>query len=252
MNNVKKDNPETLHQYKLCCMCFVLLFEDSFVRFVKDEKDYQQYDIIVCTKEKYELNDVIKTDDSPQSLPDESPSPFLPDKDLLSCWVDLFQHCMPISNCIDLFNKDDHPDWVIGNRYGPKLEQKNTHNYEYEQFLLAMGALSDECQIKKDPLRKICYHVSKFENTNDEEKGRMKCFSNVPEEIDKTMVGTEVTFIETRLLLDCSKELRRTLCKTLHKSISRDDIIKGLLNIIIQKRPVFTSCANLTYFTQSS
>ena len=232
MNDVKKDNPEALHQYKLCCMCFVLLFEDSFVRFVKHEKDYQQYDIIVCIKEENKLNDVIKTDDSPQSLPDESPTPFPSDKDPLSCWVDLLQHCKPISD------KDDHPDWVIGNRYGPQLVQQ--YNYKYAEFLLAMGALSDECQKKEDALRRICYHVSEFENKNDEEKGRMKCFIDDPEyieEMDKTIVEelfivkSEIeglSFVETRLLLDCSKHN-----KNLDKKLRRDkvNLIEQLLDL---------------------
>ena len=243
MSNVKKDNPEALHQYKLCCMCFVLLFEDSFVRFVKDEKDYHQYVIIVCIKEKNKLNDVIKTDDSPQSLPDESPTPFPPDKDPLSCWVDLLQHCKPISDCVDLYNKDNHPNykWAIGNRYGPKLgQQENTYDYKYAEFLLVMGALSDECQKKEDALRRICYHVSEFENKNDKEKGRMKCFTDDPkdiEEMDKTIVKklfivkSEIeglSFIETRLLLDCSKQNQK-----LDKKLQGDkvNLIEKLLDL---------------------
>ena len=43
MNVVKLQDKLSLHQYKLCCMCFVLLCDDHFVRF--DGK----YGIIACT-----------------------------------------------------------------------------------------------------------------------------------------------------------------------------------------------------------
>ena len=226
MSDVNEGNLDDLHQYKLCCICFVLLFEDSFVRFVEStDKDYHQYDIIVCTKEENKLEDI---DNSPQTLPESPIAPFPPDKDLLSCWADLLQDCKPIIECVDLFNKDEHPEWVIGNRYGPEqVQQENLHSYKYKEFLLAMGALSDECQTRvralinerhKSKETTICYHVSEFENKNNENNGRMKCFNDDdPKDIDKIIVeelGVSniegVSFIETRLLLYCSKHDKKS------------------------------------------
>ena len=120
----------------------------------------------------------------------KSCKPFPPDEDLLSGWADLLEYCEYSNECVELCNNSNHPVWTIGNRYGTELHQRGEqYNYKYEQFLLAMGALSDECQtrvralinechIPKETLRKICYHVSTFEN-KDEEKGYVKCFSEM-------------------------------------------------------------------------
>ena len=55
MNNVKetKVNSEVLHQYKLCCICFVLTFVDTFIRFVRGIDFYGHYDIQYCANLQY-------------------------------------------------------------------------------------------------------------------------------------------------------------------------------------------------------
>ena len=164
-----KSNVKVLHQYQLCCICFVLLFEDSFLRFAKQDETYYQHEIIVCTKlsgEKniYTLYDITDTEYVGvksvlpfHNLPDPYGT-FPIDDNPLSNWVHLLQHCEYKGDCISLYNEKEHPKWAIGNRLGPEMQQGDRYSYKYEELLLAMGALSDGCQ-KLQTTRQILYNA---------------------------------------------------------------------------------------------
>ena len=79
-----------------------------------------------------------------------------------------------------------------------------------------MGALSDAClSNQQKTLREICYHTMEFENIDNSEKGHVKCFSeqSIVEELVELLGHTYkiegLSFIETRLLLDCSEKNRK-------------------------------------------
>ena len=114
MNVVKLQDKFSLHQYKLCCMCFVLLCDDHFVRF--DEK----YGIIACTSHPCppvldRLYDVTaggyistslcihKLNKLPLPFPDE---PELP-------WVQLYRQCRFIPDFVNLYK--DNRSYLISN-----------------------------------------------------------------------------------------------------------------------------------------
>ena len=160
----------------------------------------------------------------------------------------LLQHCKYIDNCYTLYNDGNHPEWAIGNEYGTQhMQYGDLYNYKYQEFLLALGALSDRCQARVrtvSDLREKCYHTSTFKNSNNTDKGHVKTFSEDPGSIDRTIVEQlegdrytveKLSFIETRLLLDCSKgnkKLKLTkveLNKQLLPLYKRDQAIMMLL-----------------------
>ena len=184
-----KEDDAAIHQYKLCCVCYVLLFEDSFVRM--GEKEH--YDIFKKAEgNKFYCITDGKYTNQKSGLPDPCP---VPDEEPLSSWINLFQHCNPINDCVDLYNKrEEEKIWTIGNRYGTeRRRQENKYNYKYKEFLLVMGALSDMCLNRENTLRELCYHVSKFKN--GEEDFQIKSFSDDANDIDKTIVEELSTYV---------------------------------------------------------
>ena len=98
-----------------------------------------------------------------------------------------------------------------------------------------MGVLSDMCLNRENTLRELCYHVSKFKN--NEEDFRIKSFSDDANDIDKTIVEElstyniaidGVSFIETRLLLDCTKNNKKVV-KQLQTDSENNKKVKQLL-----------------------
>ena len=217
MGNVKRGNPKLLHQYKLCCMCFVLLFNDSFVRFAKpDEKECDQYEIIVCNKEEHRLIDVICNSKSLQA-PLHDPSGTFPTGELTG-WVSLFECCDHEHGCIDLY-KGKEP-WKIGNHYRIQtISDSQRYPYQHNELLLCLGALSDEAQQLSDgvrdqqsinkTLRQRCYNVKEFFNQDNEEKGHMEYFSDLKilaDLIEKDKLHNYgISYTETKLVLNSTK-----------------------------------------------
>ena len=213
MGNVKRGNPKLLHQYKLCCMCFVLLFNDSFVRFAKpDEKECDQYEIIVCNKEEHRLIDVIYNSKSLQA-PLHNPSGTFPTGELAG-WVGLFECCNHEHGCIDLY-KGKEP-WEIGNHYRIQtIPDSQRYPYQRNELLLCLGALSDEARQLSDgvrhrqgvnkTVRQRCYNVKKFFNQDNEEKRHMEYFSDfkiLADHIEKELHNYSIFYTETKLVLD--------------------------------------------------
>ena len=204
---VEKDKPEVLHNYKLCCMCFVLLFEDSFVRFVKPNEKYDQCGIIVCTKHENNLVDV--------TLPPDAESPNscdrFPDDGELAGWVCLFQCCDYNPELVYIYN-NNNPDylqytWTIGNHYRTPNEQMDTYQYSCREFLLCLGALSDRAKFLsnhidvKKSLRQSSYNVKKFYNEDNEYEGHTEYFDTAKILAD---IGEDhdIIYTETKLLLN--------------------------------------------------
>ena len=236
-----KSNVKILHQYQLCCICFVLLFEDSFLRFAKQDETYYQHEIIVCTKlsgeeNTYTLYDItdtgyvsVKSVLPFHNLPD--PGTFPTDDNPLSSWVDLLQHCEYKADCISLCNEKEHPKWAIGNRLGPKMQQGDQYSYKYEELLLAMGALSDGCQkILKETdkvTRQKLYNAKEFFDEDNEEKGYMAFFRDEPAHIDPSTSEEgsskirEISYTESKLLIHAERKF--------WKKLDEDQVIKDLL-----------------------
>ena len=67
---------------------------------------------IVQTYSTNKLVDIIPDELSVYLL--KKPTPF-PQDEPLSGWVDLYQNCEYKNYYVDLCNKDNHPEWTIGN-----------------------------------------------------------------------------------------------------------------------------------------
>ena len=149
-----QDDHKLIHNYKLCCMCYVLLCDDNFVRI--GDKKYDKYDIIACTYPHPQLYDVTATGFS-TSMSVPKINKFLqrfPDESKLPAWIDLYRSCRYIPDCVKLYNDiDGYTSWPIINHTfrGPqKTNQDDWYQYTSDEFLLAMGALSDYVKDTKD------------------------------------------------------------------------------------------------------
>ena len=165
MEAMKVKPQDELHQYHLCCVCFVLLSNDHLVRFVKPDKQYHQFGILACTRVKNLCPLTLKPHQSMLSATDElfdmtpdgyigismcfpkSEEKLLPHvdsfpKERTLPWDELFQHCSITSNLVDVFRKDgDAAPWKIKS-YGD--ETVTPYEYKKGDFVVAMRALSDK------------------------------------------------------------------------------------------------------------
>ena len=253
MGNVKRGNPKLLHQYKLCCMCFVLLFNDSFVRFAKpDEKECDQYEIIVCNKEEHRLIDVICNSKSPQA-PLHDPSGIFPTGELAG-WVGLFECCDHEHGCIDLY-KSGKP-WEIRNHYRIRtIPDSQRYPYQRNELLLCLGALSDEARQLSDATdgvrhqqsinkttRQRCYNVKEFFNQDNEKKGHMEYFSDLKilaDLIEKNKLHDYgISYTETKLVLDSTK-FQNVL--ELHSLYAQDLAMQRVVEISVLRKVIHDS-----------
>ena len=154
---VKNHIEHCLHRYKLCCMCYVLLCDDTFVRFD------QKYGIIACMHPcpvLDQLYDVTAHGYINTSMRAPKLSKLLhpfPDEPELP-WIGLYRNCRYIPDCVNLYN--NNTTWSILNHtyQGPvNGENKKWCTYTRDEFLLAVGALSDyvkdtKCVLPKELL----------------------------------------------------------------------------------------------------
>ena len=208
------DHEQQLHKYKLCCMCYVLLSDDHFVRLVEKEHQYKQcyilaYTIIVPDKYmSYSIKDITPETEGSHMLHlmHAHIRGKFPD-DIVLSWVDLYQYCAYDNHFVGLSNNPHH----IGNR----TAQGDMNNYEYNQtdFKLAAGALSDYVKtddihraIVNNPTARICsetcrpisYSCKNFTNRNVEDR-YMKCIDEdrFQREFDCTR---ELSFVESKVI----------------------------------------------------
>ena len=179
MNDAMK-NKTCLHKYKLSCVCYALLCEDHFVRFVKHGEEYSKLEILACTR----LTDAPETSHvysdlsgshklraDPGKLRGKYPvQGELPD----GCsWVEVFQLCESIPDCVDMYNFSD--PWYIKNE---SVINDNCYEYSDIDLDLAMIALRDhllkvkERELKvKERGQKGVRHIQKItvqeENVSD-------------------------------------------------------------------------------------
>ena len=152
---VKDEESQQKHEYKLCCMCYVLLSDDHFVRVVEPhELQYKHYEIVACTILPWDIPYAIK-DITPgikditgikDIIPEDLMHMYMisgkfPDDVELS-WVDLYQHCQYDDHCVELLRANQ--PWGIGKRTAAThRDMNNQYNYQQIDFKLAAGALSD-------------------------------------------------------------------------------------------------------------
>ena len=200
---IKDHSEHYLHRYKLCCMCFVLLCDDHFVRLDKN------YDIIACTSNPPildQLYDVTaggyistsmcthKLIRLPHAFPDE---PELP-------WINLYQHCRYIPNCVQL-NEENQP-WTIANHTynGPYLDE--WYDYTRVEFLLAMGALSDYVneQIGETVLQESQDAVCTYDENQIEEITKLTQEKRIEirDELKKLLENKPISELSRKIILD--------------------------------------------------
>ena len=169
---VKDEESQQKHEYKLCCMCFVLLSDDHFVRFVEPHEQYKHCDIVACTIKKllpwdmlYGIKDITPKTEMEYLM--HMISGKFPDDDELS-WADLYQHCQYDDRCVKLLHANQ--PWGIGNRtVAAHGDMNNQYNYRQIDFKLAAGALSDYVNITVGvpSIRPISYFCKDFINNDD-------------------------------------------------------------------------------------
>lgn len=160
-------NPQdefSLHKYKLCCMCYVLLCDDHFVSIAKPDDSFGilAWRTVNLTSppvfvrlampalQQEPITDVSFICVTPVSQCFEEiqftihflplSGKFLDDDDELS-WTQLYRHCKIIPDCEELYNHE-RQTWIIGNRTAHG-EIDDQYNYKRNDFRLAVGALSD-------------------------------------------------------------------------------------------------------------
>ena len=234
--NATKD--DIVHKYKLCCMCFVLLFEGSSVQFV--EPTEKNYKIIVCTKEDNEWVNISDkfSQQSLKFLPD--PCDSFPAKGKLAGWVDLLQHCKYEAECVKLYKKVNN-EWTIRNNYRMNIKnlhqprnnlqqpRDNQYHYKYEELLLCLGALSDGVLhghkiIKDKTLRQDCYNAKLFHNEDNTESGFMQCFDRqyILHSMSIQELQNDLSYTEIKLILNGENILKKQWTTQLLSSYQKD------------------------------
>ena len=216
-----KDHIEwCLHRYKLCCMCYVLLCDYHFVRFVEPhEHQYNKFGILACAMPltcttEYSIKDITPETKGPEmshlsKFPDDEELP----------WVNLYQRCRYISDCVELLDPNNNREsWSIGNRTALG-NMRDRYEYNQTDFKLAAGALSDyvkindiqaqiraimraimrnNARVPSDICRPISYYCKKFFNANVEDQF-MECIDEARFQIEFTCTN-DISFIESKVI----------------------------------------------------
>ena len=182
-----------LHRYELCCVCYALLCEHHFVRFVEPDKDHSKIKILACTR-YFDLNCVLPR--SPMSFecsddmycitsdgyisstkcvlrPTLLPTPHgpYPDKGELP-WEELyFKNCKKKNYCVRLWN--NHVNYW--NMKSVLLDEEYMYQYTRPDFELAMIVL--QAYLNDSSTGSECYGIQQFSNTTNRAQGIMTCFS---------------------------------------------------------------------------
>ena len=214
MNVVKLQNKfiYSLHQYKLCCMCFVLLCDDHFVKFDNS------YSIIACTSHPCPVLDRlydVTTDGyliSPSLYThklNESPLPF-PDEPELP-WVQLYRHCRYITNFLQLYNNKNTTPILNHTSCGPVKRGQEWYNYTQDEFLLAMGALSDYVKRTEDKLiresQTVLHILTELENGANPQSSESGRYIAALSSQQKTDLKTNLSKLQNEGLMSLNRKV---------------------------------------------
>ena len=229
---LKSEDINLCHRYKLCCICYVLLSDDHFVRFIipgLDKHDLCQYSILACTREKSHEQ---FTDITPQSNPIlVRLSGRFPDDNELP-WTELYQNCEYIPECVELVNHQ-RESWNIANKIvydGAEHQEFCGFRYTRNHFRLAMGAMSDFVKQKKDKSRLTCYHCSNFNNVDIPDVSMGFIDERIFRNEYQILPGTGISYIESKVIYN----------RTIAKSCNITDLqLKGLYNNELATNDIF-------------
>ena len=223
---------DELHRYHLCCMCYVLLSNDHFVRFVKPDEQYHQFGILTCTKVKNPCPLIFEPhhDQSMLSVANElfditadgyvstslcipkSDDKLLPHVDLFPKertlpWDELFQHCSVTFSLVDLYRRESRyanpAQWEIKSYDRDKHGDKNETPYGYRKgdFVIAMRALSDATAPK--PTSDTSSEIDDNENLFNIENLFTNNNQGVPASDGARLVQNTVPQLDKKLLRKC-------------------------------------------------
>ena len=186
-----------LHKYKLCCICYVLLCEHHYVRFVEPGEDNHKFGILAYVRffdfpsghgsVWYESSDdmhSITCDGYTSNTKCLFKPHFLPTShgkypgrgELPHSWFDLFAKCCRTRYCAEMWNNGN--PWRIKN----SLFHGSKYPYVRFDFKLAMVALYEHLQHLAEhdprilPIRSHCYGIKRFYNTNNSVQNAIQYF----------------------------------------------------------------------------
>ena len=188
LSDDKLESDAYLHKYKLCCVCYALLCEHHFVRFVEHGKDYHKFRILACAKSFGDAHTPAESSDDIYSITCDgyvrnakvigpyfltTPQGPYPSKgELQNNWFHLFDNCEPEHGCANMWNRNIQ--WPIRNSH---LNEGRNYKYDHLDFALAMVALNDSLQSGRvHTARTECYVTKDFINQDIQTEGYMQCF----------------------------------------------------------------------------
>ena len=216
-----------VHKYQLCCICYVLLCKNHFVKFLDPSEHYHDLEILACTTleddEQYYgvtfegyigKNKAVCRDKA-----DELPDPITSFNGTELSWHEVFQYCEHKGNFVDMYynNIPFKMDNYIGGGGGAATVSPTRAGYQYKSidFKLAMIALADGFLHSKydahlgRTLRTKSYHLKQFNNKCDDKTAIMKIFDK--ERMQYFTTKDDYTFYEMRVVIDKSKlKVKRT------------------------------------------
>ena len=213
-----------LHKYKLCCVCYALLCEHHFVRFVEPGEIFYKFQILACTRffdfmrfptvsVWYDSSDDIYSITCDGYIKNAKSmfifkSHFLNTRGPYPCkgelpnnWYNFFQNCETNDGCMNMWSdKTNTTRWEIDSLHWIPPPDKPKYQYNRLDFALAMVALNDYLHHPdwSNRTQSQCYDVKDFINIDDQHRGYMKCFPQ------------EYTLHEMRIIVDLNKSVDST------------------------------------------
>ena len=206
-----------LHKYKLCCVCYALLCEHHFVRFVEPGENLYKFQILACTRffglmrfstvsVWYDSSDdiysitcdgYIKNAKSmfifkSHFLNTQGPYPYK--GELPNNWYNFFKYCETNIGCMNMWSDYTNKTmWKIDSLHWTPPRSKPKYQYNRLDFALAMVALNEYLHFPDNKTPSRCYDVKDFRNIDSPREGYMQCFPQ------------EYSLLEMRVIADRSK-----------------------------------------------